>query len=151
MKRIFNRLFAIVGVGFCLGFSSLTVSAQQTPDNVQFFNPSGLSTPHGYSHTAIVDLGTCKMVIISGQVPLDKSGNLVGKDDIAIQAGQVFLNIKTILDELRGSMDDIVKLGYLVTDAMHLLRSCRPCIGGRIDPKSDLRYRKLRSLISPQP
>src|ERR1700761_8237307 len=127
MKRIFNRLFAIVGVGFCLGFSSLTVSAQQTPDNVQFFNPSGLSTPHGYSHTAIVDLGTCKMVIISGQVPLDKSGNLVGKDDIAIQAGQVFLNIKTILDELRGSMDDIVKLGFYVTDVSQLqaIRSAR--------------------------
>ena len=127
MKRIFNRLSAIVGVGLCLGFTALPASAQQTPDNVQFFNPSGLSTPHGYSHTAIVDLGTCKMVIISGQVPLDKSGNLVGKDDIAIQAGQVFLNIKTILDELRGSMDDIVKLGFYVTDVSQLqaIRSAR--------------------------
>ena len=95
---------------------SLSVSAQEAPYNVQFFNPSGVSTPHGYSHTAIVDLGTCKMVIISGQVALDKSGNLVGKDDMGIQAGQVFLNIKTILDELRGSMNDIVKLGFYVTD-----------------------------------
>ena len=67
------------------------------------------------------------MVIISGQVPLDKSGNLVGKDDMGIQAGQVFLNIKTILDELRGSMDDIVKLGYYVTDAgqLQVIRAAR--------------------------
>ena|ERR1700753_1713024 len=130
---------------------TVAASAQESPNNVEFFNPSGISQPHGYSHTAIIDLGTCRMVIISGQVPLDKSGNLVGKDDIGIQTGQVFLNIKTILDELRGNMSDIVKLGYFVTDAMHLLRSCRPCIGGRIDPKSDLRYRKLRYLISPQP
>lgn len=127
MKRIFNRLPAIVSAAFCLILSSVTVRAQQTPDNVQFFNPSGLSAPHGYSHTAIVDLGTCKMVIISGQVPLDKSGNLVGKDDMGIQAGQVFLNIKTILDELRGSMDDIVKLGFYVTDVNQLqaIRSAR--------------------------
>ena len=90
---------------------------QGAPENVQFFNPSGLSAPKGYSHTAIIDLGTCKMVIISGQVALDKQGNLVGKDNIEIQAGQVFLNIKTILDELRGSMDDVVKLSYYVTDA----------------------------------
>jgi enamine deaminase RidA (YjgF/YER057c/UK114 family) len=123
MKRILLWLPALL----CVLSFSVTVNAQQTPDNVQFFNPGGLSTPRGYSHTAIVDLGTCKMVIISGQVPLDKAGNLVGKDDIAIQAGQVFLNIKTILDELRGSMDDIVKLGFYVTDASQLqaIRSAR--------------------------
>jgi enamine deaminase RidA (YjgF/YER057c/UK114 family) len=123
MKRIFFWLPAI----FCSLFCSLSLCAQRTPDNVQFFNPAGLSTPHGYSHTAIIDLGTCKMVIISGQVPLDKQGNLVGKDDIGIQAGQVFLNIKTILDELRGSMDDIVKLGFYVKDvsALPAIRSAR--------------------------
>jgi 2-iminobutanoate/2-iminopropanoate deaminase len=120
MKRIFLWLPAAFFLLFCSLFCSLSLSAQQGPDNVQFFNPSGLSTPHGYSHTAIIDLGTCKMVIISGQVPLDKSGNLVGKDDMGIQAGQVFLNIKTTLDELRGSMDDIVKLGFYVTDVSQL-------------------------------
>jgi 2-iminobutanoate/2-iminopropanoate deaminase len=98
-------------------FGPVVVFGQTTPDNVQFFNPSGLAAPKGYSQTAIIDLGTCRMVIISGQVALDKQGNLVGKDNIEIQTGQVFLNIKTILDELRGSMDDVVKLGYFVTDA----------------------------------
>ena len=119
MKRIFLWLPVFL--------FPLSLCAQQAADNVQFFNPAGLSTPHGYSHTAVIDLGTCKMVIISGQVPLDKSGNLVGKDDIGIQAGQVFLNIKTALDELRGSMDDIVKLGIYVTDAGQLpaIRSAR--------------------------
>ena len=60
------------------------------------------------------------MVIISGQVALDKQGNLVGKDDMSIQAGQVFLNIKSILDELRGSMGDIVKLGFYTTDVSQI-------------------------------
>jgi 2-iminobutanoate/2-iminopropanoate deaminase len=119
MKRIIIWLPAI--------FFSLSVFAQQTPGNVQFFNPSGVSAPRGYSHTAVIDLGTCKMVIISGQVALDKQGNLVGKDDMSIQAGQVFLNIKTILDEMRGSMNDIVKLGFYVTDISQIqaVRSAR--------------------------
>jgi 2-iminobutanoate/2-iminopropanoate deaminase len=112
MKRIITWLPAI--------FFSLSLCAQQTPNNVQFFNPGGVSAPHGYSQTAIIDLGTCKMVIISGQVALDKQGNLVGKDDMSIQAGQVFLNIKSILDELRGSMDDIVKLGFYTTDVSQI-------------------------------
>lgn len=119
MKRIF---LWVPGLLF-----SLSLCAQQAPDNVAFFNPSGLSTPHGYSQTAIIDLGNCKMVIMSGQVAIDKSGNLVGKDDMGIQAGQVFLNIKTILDELRGSVADIVKLGFYVTDMSQIqaIRSAR--------------------------
>lgn len=99
-----------------LAITVSTVSAQQPASNVEFFNPAGLGTPHGYSHTAVIDLGTCRMVIISGEVALDKQGNLVGKDDIGIQTGQVFLNIKTILDELRGSMNDLVKIGIYTTD-----------------------------------
>jgi 2-iminobutanoate/2-iminopropanoate deaminase len=98
-------------------FSTLSAYSQGTPDNVQFFDPSGLAAPKGYSQTAIIDLGSCKMVIISGQIALDKQGNLVGKDNMELQAGQVFLNLKTTLEELHGSMDDIVKLGYFTTDA----------------------------------
>ena len=119
MKRLLIYLPTLI---ICMSLSLISprLLAQGTPYNVQFFNPSGLSTPHGYSHSAVIDLGTCKMVIISGQVALDKSGNLVGKDDMSIQAGQVFLNIKTILDELRGSMDDIVKLSFYVKDVSQI-------------------------------
>jgi 2-iminobutanoate/2-iminopropanoate deaminase len=108
-------------------FTCPTAWSQGTPNNVQFYNASGLAAPKGYSHTAIVDLGNCKMVIISGQVALDKQGNLVGKDNMEQQAGQVFLNLKTILEELHGSMDDIVKLGFFITDAgqIQAVRSAR--------------------------
>jgi enamine deaminase RidA (YjgF/YER057c/UK114 family) len=99
-----------------LWLPALLMSVVCCAQQVQFFNPSGLTNPKGYSHAAVVDLGTCKMVIISGEVPFDKQGNLVGKDNMEIQAGQVFLNIKTLLDELHGSMDNIVKLGVYVTD-----------------------------------
>jgi 2-iminobutanoate/2-iminopropanoate deaminase len=46
----------------------LTISSfgQSTID---FVNPPLVSTPHGYSQAAVIDLGNSRMVIISGQVP----------------------------------------------------------------------------------
>lgn len=95
--------------------------------NVQLFNPPSLSAPKGYSHAAVVDLGTCKMVIMSGQVALDQQGNLIGKDDMEKQTEQVFQNIKAIVTESGGTMDNIVKLGYFTTDVSKIgaVRSVR--------------------------
>jgi len=84
--------------------------------NVQFVNPKTVAAPKGYSQAAVVDLGTCKMVILSGQVPLDLQGNLVGKGDMEKQAEQVFQNIKAIVTDAGGTMDDVVRLGFYVTD-----------------------------------
>ena len=93
----------------------LTISSfgQSTID---FVNPPSVSTPHGYSQAAVIDLGNSRMVIISGQVALDAKGNLVGKDDLEKQTEQVFTNIKNIVEETGGTMDNIVKLGYFTTD-----------------------------------
>jgi 2-iminobutanoate/2-iminopropanoate deaminase len=73
--------------------------------------------PAGYSQAAVINLGTAKMVIMSGQVALDKQGNLIGKDDLATQTEQVFRNIKAIVEAAGGTMDNIVKLSYFITDA----------------------------------
>lgn len=87
---------------------------------VRFFNPSSLSTPKGYSHAAEIDLGTCKMIIISGQVALDQQGNLVGKNDLAKQTEQVFLNIRHIVEDAGGNMGHVVKLGYFILDVAQI-------------------------------
>ena len=70
----------------------------------------------GYSHVARVG----NTVYIAGQVALDRSGNLVGKDDIEAQAEQVYENLKAILNELGGSLEDIVKLTTYLTDRSQL-------------------------------
>lgn len=95
-------------------------TAAQKNDLVQLVNPSSVSTPKGYSHAAVIDLGTCKMIIIAGQVALDKAGNLVGPGNIGLQTDQVFRNIKSIVEELGGSMDNIVKLSFFTTDVTQL-------------------------------
>jgi enamine deaminase RidA (YjgF/YER057c/UK114 family) len=53
-----------------------------------------VSAPHGYSHAIKIDLGNCKMLIISGQVAIDNKGNVIGKGDFGKQTEQVFQNIK---------------------------------------------------------
>lgn len=83
---------------------------------VQLLNPAAVATPKGYSQAAVIDLGASKMVILSGQVPLDKQGQLVGAGDIGKQTEQVFQNIKGIVEELGGNMSNVVKLGYFITD-----------------------------------
>jgi len=57
---------------------------------------------------------------MSGQVPFDKNGNLIGKENIEKQTEQVFLNIKNILLELGGRMDDIIKLEVYMTDVSQI-------------------------------
>lgn len=102
-------------------------SKSQSAPNVQLINPATVATPRGYSHAAIVDLGNCKMVIMSGQVALDPKGNLVGPNDIAKQTEQVFRNIKSIVEAAGGNMNHLVKLGYFTTDVSRIqeLRTVR--------------------------
>jgi reactive intermediate/imine deaminase len=102
-------------------FTSLAAHTKaQSAPNVQLINPETLAAPRGYSHAAVIDLGNCKMVIMSGQVAFDPKGNLVGGNDIAKQTEQVFRNIKSIVEAAGGKMDHLVKLGYFTTDVSRL-------------------------------
>jgi 2-iminobutanoate/2-iminopropanoate deaminase len=56
------------------------------------------------------------VLFVSGQLPLDAGGHLVGADDIAIQTRAVFDNIAAILREAGGSLDHVVKTTVFLTD-----------------------------------
>jgi 2-iminobutanoate/2-iminopropanoate deaminase len=118
MKKI---LYLIL---FC---ASSACFAQEANKDVIFFNPATVGKPFGYSHAVIVDLGKNKMVIMSGQVGLDKDGKLAGNGDLTSQTEQVFTNIKNIVEAAGGSMNDLVKLNYYLMDAsqVQLVRSIR--------------------------
>ena len=95
---------------------SIDVHSQTDTSAVKFVNPSSLSRPTGYSHSVEVDLGKYKMVFISGQVALNNEGKVIGKDDLKKQAEQVFQNIKAIVENAGGTMDNIVKTGIFMVD-----------------------------------
>ncbi|WP_026421173.1 RidA family protein [Actinokineospora inagensis] len=79
---------------------------------VQHSNPSGLPRPNGYSHVVEV---SGRLAFVSGQVPLDDAGALVG-NDTETQTRQVFRNIETALAALGAAMRDVAKLTYFVID-----------------------------------
>ena len=70
----------------------------------------------GYSHVAKAG----DTVYIAGQVALDAGGTLVGKGDIEAQTHQVYANLQAILEELGGSLEDIVKLTTYLTERSQL-------------------------------
>ena len=79
-------------------------------------NPDAVAVPLKpyYSNCVRSDAGP--LLWISGQVALNKSGNLVGAGDLRTQAVQVLENIKDILADSNAAMDDIVKVTVYVTD-----------------------------------
>jgi enamine deaminase RidA (YjgF/YER057c/UK114 family) len=84
---------------------------------VVLFNPETMFVPTaGYSQVAEVKSG--KLVYIAGQVPFDKSGNMVGEEDFLSQAEQVFRNIKTAVEAVGGSFSDVVKLNYFCVEGV---------------------------------
>jgi reactive intermediate/imine deaminase len=75
--------------------------------------PEGTPPTNGYSH-AVAFTGT--MIMVSGQVPLDADGKLIGPDDARAQARQVFRNIGAVLAAADATMSDVVKLTVFLTD-----------------------------------
>ena len=49
-------------------------------------------------------------VFVSGQIPLDSDGNIVGKGDVRAQTVQIYEILKGVLEEIGGSLINIVKL-----------------------------------------
>ncbi|MFJ3669184.1 RidA family protein [Streptomyces sp. NPDC090106] len=79
--------------------------------------PDGLAPASQYTH---VVLGTGRFVAVSGQLALDEHGGLVGENDPAAQARQVFENLRRCLASAGATFDDVVKLTYFVTDMAHM-------------------------------
>ncbi|MFI5533171.1 RidA family protein [Kitasatospora sp. NPDC051853] len=79
--------------------------------------PPGVHPSPRYSH---VVSATGRQVHVSGQVPLDEKGDLVGEGDALAQARQVFANIGHCLAAADATFDHLVKLTIFVTDIAHL-------------------------------
>jgi reactive intermediate/imine deaminase len=80
----------------------------------RFLSPETLPRPFGYSH--VVDAPAGRIVYVSGQVPLDTGGELVGPGDFQAQVRQVFENLNSALEAAGVGWDDVVKLNFFVTD-----------------------------------
>jgi len=102
-------------------------------------NPPTLSKPTGYTHVVEVT-GPAKMVYISGQIALDKDGNVVGAGNMKAQAEQVFKNLEAALSAAGAKFSDVVKMNMFTTDVDQIaaIREVRSRYFGEATPASTL-------------
>jgi 2-iminobutanoate/2-iminopropanoate deaminase len=60
-------------------------------------------------------------LVIAGQAPVDRDGNVVGRGDAAAQWRRCLENIRSLVEEAGGSMADVVHNGIYVTDMRYHL------------------------------
>ena len=89
---------------------------------IDSFDPDSVWKPFGAFSQAVVQ-GTGKIVHIKGQVSLDKEGKIVGEGDIELQVEKALENIKSILSEFGGQMEDIYSLTHHVTNIEEFMKT----------------------------
>jgi enamine deaminase RidA (YjgF/YER057c/UK114 family) len=78
----------------------------------EIINPPELFGGVGFSQALAARGG--RVVFVSGQIALDREGNLVGPDDLGAQTRQVFENLRAALAAAGAGFADVVKLNYYV-------------------------------------
>jgi enamine deaminase RidA (YjgF/YER057c/UK114 family) len=84
---------------------------------IRFPAPAGVAPAAQYAHVVAAH---GRLVAVSGQLPLDGDGELVGAGDPVAQARQVFENLRRCLAAAGAGFTDVVKLTYFVTDMAHM-------------------------------
>jgi enamine deaminase RidA (YjgF/YER057c/UK114 family) len=79
---------------------------------IRFVNPPSLPRPFGSSH--VTEASGSRTVYVSGQVALDRSGNMVGPGDLRAQTQQVFANLKAVLTARRYQRRDPIRWGRCI-------------------------------------
>jgi 2-iminobutanoate/2-iminopropanoate deaminase len=77
------------------------------------FRVEGLPEPFSHYTDAVRAGG---LLFVSGIVPIDAEGNLVGEGDVAEQARQVFRNMDLCLKAAGCTFADVVKVVHYLTD-----------------------------------
>lgn len=69
-----------------------------------------------YSHGYVIDLGKSKMIFTTGQIAMDKDGNVIAPYDAEKQAEFIYQSLEKILNESDSSLDDVVKTTVYLTN-----------------------------------
>ena len=79
----------------------------------EYLHPAGVhEPPEPYSHA--VRCGD--LLLMAGQVAFDAAGELVGPGDPEAQFRQVWANIRALVEAAGGTLADVVKVTYYLTD-----------------------------------
>lgn len=87
-------------------------------------NPPQLAEPRGFNHAILVEGG--RLLFLAGQDAADGDGTIVAPGDLVGQFEQVLKNLRAVVDEAGGSMQDIVKLNIFVADRHDYRANLKP-------------------------
>jgi enamine deaminase RidA (YjgF/YER057c/UK114 family) len=87
---------------------SCVCSQLQKLMTLERINPEDLPTPQTFTHVVVATGG--RLVFIAGQRPEDEHGSLVGRDDLEIQARQVFANVGRALAAAGAGPEHVTKI-----------------------------------------
>jgi 2-iminobutanoate/2-iminopropanoate deaminase len=68
-----------------------------------------------YSHGMVAPGG--EIVVVAGQVGMDRAGRLIGPGDVAAQTTQAFENVRAVLEAAGSAMNRIVRFQTFLTHA----------------------------------
>ena len=72
--------------------------------------------PRGGAFSAGMEAPVGRTVYVSGMVSMDAEGNVIGEGDIGLQTETVLDNVKATLEEVGGTLRDIVKVTVFIRD-----------------------------------
>jgi 2-iminobutanoate/2-iminopropanoate deaminase len=108
-----RRDFVAAAVTMAAAAGTASAAQAQTPANLTFSNPPGMSRPPTYSHVVEVN-GPHRTIYLAGQTGADASGKV--PEGFRAQAVQVMENIKTALASVGGGFEHVVKLTSYLTN-----------------------------------
>ena len=82
------------------------------PEGTRYINPGTLAALDGFTHAVKIGL----TIYVSGEVPLDSTGHLVGPGDLRAQARQAFANLAFVLQIAGAAPADVSKLDIYVVN-----------------------------------
>ncbi|HKP53894.1 MAG TPA: RidA family protein [Chloroflexia bacterium] len=80
----------------------------------QIVNPPTLPRPKGFNHGILTTGG--RILFLAGQTALDMEGHIIAPGDIVAQYRQVLSNLKAVVVEAGGTMQNIIKITIFVKD-----------------------------------
>ena len=69
-----------------------------------------------YSHGYAVEVGDATLIFTTGQIALDKNGNVVSPGDAVKQAEFIYQSLEKILRKAGATLDDVIKTTVYVTN-----------------------------------
>ena len=92
--------------------------------DTKIINPPTLPPPRGFNHGILVQGG--QILFLAGQDAGDSEGNIVAPGDLVAQFEQVLKNLRAVVEEAGGSMQNIMKLNVFVRSRDDYVANLKP-------------------------